>query len=91
MVRGLEVLDLKKGNEIMPKKLSQSKRLLAHFESGGTISAFEAVLTFGITQLSARIIELEQQGFVIGRKDETRNGKTYKRYWLADRPKGDNR
>lgn len=46
-------------------KQSQAQRLLAHLQSGGTITSLEAFNVLGITQLSARIIDLERSGHLI--------------------------
>lgn len=46
-------------------KQSQAQRLYAHLESGGTITSLEAFNVLGITQLSARIIDLETAGHSI--------------------------
>ena len=50
----------------MNDKTSQVNRLLAHFNGGGTVTSFEAYERFGITQLGARIKELEARGAVVG-------------------------
>ena len=49
------------------KDNSQCARLLAHFKAGGSVTSFEAYDLFKITQLSARITELEARGIAIER------------------------
>lgn len=46
-------------------KQTQAERLLAHLSNGGTITSLEAFNVLGITQLSARITELEAKGHAI--------------------------
>ena len=67
----------------MNDKTSQVNRLLAHFKGGGTVTSFEAYERFGITQLGARIKELEARGAVVGRIPVHHNGKRYVRYSLV--------
>lgn len=61
---------------------SQCRRLLAHFRAGGSVTSYEAYKRFKITQLAARITDLEMRGAVIARAWETNNGKRYVRYSL---------
>lgn len=44
---------------------SQRERLLSHLQAGKTITSLEAFNVLGITQLSARVVELEKQGVAI--------------------------
>ena len=67
----------------MNHKTSQVNRLLAHFKGGGTVTSFEAYERFGITQLGARIKELEARGVAVGRRPVHHNGKRYVRYYLV--------
>ena len=67
----------------MNDKTSQVNRLLAHFNGGGTVTSFEAYERFGITQLGARIKELETRGVAVGRSHVHHNGKRYVRYSLV--------
>ena len=48
-------------------KNSQADRLLNHFKAGGTVTSLEAYQQHGITQLAARITELEIEGCIINR------------------------
>jgi len=51
------------------KKLTQKEKLLHHFKRGGVITSLTAYTKFGITQLAARIKEMEDyQGVKIRRK-----------------------
>ena len=67
----------------MNDKTSQVNRLLAHFNGGGTVTSFEAYERFGITQLGARIKELEARGVAVGGRPVHHNGKRYVRYYLV--------
>ena len=67
----------------MNHKTSQVNRLLAHFKGGGTVTSFEAYERFWITQLGARIKELEARGAVVGRSPVHHNGKRFVRYSLV--------
>ena len=70
--------------------MSQNGRLLAHLEQHGSITSMEAFVMLGITQLSARISELEKLDYVIARdpvKVPTRDGKAnILRYRLVSQP-----
>ena len=48
--------------------MTQKERLLDYLNRHGTITAREAVYKLGITQLSARIIDLERDGWTVPRK-----------------------
>lgn len=62
---------------------SQCARLLAHLKAGGSVTSYEAYAKFGITQLAARITELEARGIVIERANEENDGARYVRYFLG--------
>ena len=51
--------------------MSQRERLLDHLQSGDTIDRLRALTELGIFELSARIIDLEEQGFNIDKKRKT--------------------
>ncbi|QMT48197.1 helix-turn-helix domain-containing protein [Neisseria bacilliformis] len=65
------------------KDNSQCARLLAHFKAGGSVTSFEAYDLFKITQLSARIMELEARGIAIARVCEENDGARYVRYSMG--------
>lgn len=68
----------------MPETLSQCNMILKLLQSGGSVTSYEAYAKFGITQLGARIKELEERGIVIGRVwEQTPNHRRYKRYFLG--------
>lgn len=46
---------------------TQCARLLKHFKQGGEVTSMSAYLLWGITQLGARITELEKQGYEFNR------------------------
>ena len=67
---------------------TQAERLLNHFNEGKTITSLEAYSQLGITQLGARIHDLEQRGHLISRKMievKNRFGESchVKEYWLS--------
>ena len=65
------------------KQPSQADRLYKHLHNGGTVTAFEAYQLFGITQLTARIKDVEQKyGVTVEREPFVRNGHHQKRYRL---------
>ena len=71
------------------KANSQANRLLEHFKSGHRITSLEAYNLLGITQLGARIHDLEQSGHIISRHKiavTNRFGETchVKEYWLVE-------
>lgn len=47
---------------------SQANRLLEWLQSGKSITRLEALVELGIFELSARIIDLEGEGYVIDRQ-----------------------
>lgn len=66
---------------------TQEQRLLEHLQSGKTITRLDALTELGLFELSARIVGLEQKGYVIDRKRITvtnRFGEQIKvaEYWL---------
>lgn len=68
--------------------MTQSERIIRYLEDFGSITAYEAVRELGITQLSARICELQRMGYKFDKKMEFSrnryNEKThYIRYSLA--------
>ncbi len=50
----------------MPKK-SQKERLLEYLLQGGEISRLDAFYILGIFELSARICQLEREGYIINK------------------------
>ncbi len=62
----------------------QSRKVLAHLKKRGSITPMEALITYGITRLAARIHELRQAGFDIAtqmKRDETK--KPYATYLIT--------
>jgi len=61
----------------------QARKVLSHLERRGSISPMEAIITYGITRLAARVFELREIGITVLttlKRDE--NGKPYARYTL---------
>lgn len=48
----------------MAKKITQRDRILQYMRENNGITAYEAVVEVGCTQLSARICELEKDGYM---------------------------
>ena len=72
------------------KKPTQKEEVLAYMRNYGSISTFDAYNELGITQLGARIKELEDTGWQIGRikkaRVSRRTGKTvhYVEYYIKE-------
>lgn len=61
----------------------QKEKILEHLKQYGTISTYEAFKLYGITRISSRICELENDGIRIDSEwEKSKNGTTYKRYML---------
>lgn len=61
------------------KKPTQREEVLSYMRDYGSISTFEAYTELGVTQLGARIKELENKGYQIGRLKRVRvSGRTGK-------------
>ena len=71
--------------------ISQTMKILAYMQGGGTITDEEARQMFRCNRLSARILNIKKLGYKIESKWELHKNsygeyKHYKRYWLV---KGD--
>ena len=72
------------------KKPTQKEEVLAYMRDYGSISTFEAYTELGVTQLGARIKELENNGWQIGLIKKAnisrRTGKTvrYVEYFIQE-------
>jgi len=69
--------------------MTQRQRIVRYLKDNGSITAFEAVKELGVLQLSARLIELENEGYVFNKKREhskNRYGERvdYMRYSIAE-------
>lgn len=53
--------------------MTQQERILKYINDFGSITAYEAVVDLGITQLSARLCELQAKGYDF--KKEVQTGK----------------
>ena len=70
-------------------KKTQKERIIDYIIQFGSISSWEAYKDLGITQLGARIDELERDGYSFVKEWETAKNRygeetQYKRYYLAD-------
>ena len=63
---------------------AQNKRILAHLKAGKSITFWDAVSDFGVMHLPRRILDLKEAGHDIVDQWEKRDGKRYKRWWLAN-------
>lgn len=70
-------------------KITQKDRILEYIRNFGSISSFEAYANLGITQLGARIDQLQKDGHVFRTEWEHKKNRygedvSFKRYYLAD-------
>jgi hypothetical protein len=65
------------------KTKSATERLRHWVLSGKAITPIQALDTFGIFRLSARILEMRNEGWLIDTKIVERNGKKFAQYKLA--------
>jgi len=61
---------------------AQCERILQHLQKGNTVTPLTALAKFNCLRLSARILELRQQGHEIITETIKRNGKQFARYKL---------
>ena len=68
--------------------MTQTKIIMKHMETTGSISAREAMIDYGITSatLARRICDLEEQGVLISRERRTHpiTNRSYTRYELTN-------
>ena len=64
--------------------LTQNQRILDYLKSGKTLTPLVALQKFGCFRLSARILDLRQQGNAIITTNVTRKGKTFAEYSLME-------
>lgn len=70
-------------------KITQKDRIINYIREFGSITSLEAYKDLGITQLGARLKELQEQGYTFTTKWESSQNRygdkaDYKRYYLAD-------
>ena len=51
--------------------MTQKERILDYMDEFGSISALEAFRDLGVSQLSARLVELEKMGYRFNKKQES--------------------
>lgn len=51
--------------------MTQQERILKYMDDFGSITAIEAVTDLGITQLSARLCELQNKGYTFRKEAQT--------------------
>jgi hypothetical protein len=63
--------------------MSQSEAILAHLQSGESLTALQALSLFNCLRLGARVLDLRRQGHDIRTETiRTRSGKNVARYTL---------
>ena len=62
--------------------MTQTDQILAHLQSGKSITPIDALNLFGCFRLGARILELRKEGFDIETEMIHENGKTFAKYYL---------
>jgi hypothetical protein len=60
--------------------LSQNNQILEYLKSGKKLTPLTALKKFGCFRLSARILDLRQEGHAIITENVTRKGKTFAEY-----------
>lgn len=70
-------------------KITQKDRIINYIREFGSISSWEAYSELGITQLGARIDNLQKEGYTFKTEWEHRKNRygenvSFKRYYLAD-------
>lgn len=81
LINSLKCLRPRK-KKMVNKKLTQREMLIAHLQSGKSITPLESLQLYGIMACSQRIGELKEEGFKIETETEHNNGKHYARYRL---------
>lgn len=65
--------------------MTQTETILAHLQSGGSITPIDALREFGCFRLAARIKELRDSGHDVQTAWDTDGEKRWARYSLASR------
>lgn len=70
-------------------KITQKDRIINYIREFGSISSWEAYSELGITQLGARIDQLQKDGYAFKTEWENKKNRygedvSFKRYYLAD-------
>lgn len=70
--------------------MTQRERIVRYLKDNGSITALEAVRELGVLQLSARLVELEREGYAFNKKREYSHNRygervDYIRYSIAER------
>jgi hypothetical protein len=60
--------------------MSQNNQILEYLKSGKKLTPLTALKKFGCFRLSARILDLRQEGHAIITENVTRKGKTFAEY-----------
>ena len=63
---------------------SQNDIVKAHMLAGNAIDTWQAYKLYNITCLAQRIHDLRKSGLSVQSKMETRNGKSFSEYWVAE-------
>lgn len=70
-------------------KITQKDRIINYIRKFGSISSWEAYSELGITQLGARIDQLQKDGYIFKTEWENKKNRygddvSFKRYYLVD-------
>ena len=63
--------------------MTQEKQILKDLEKGKSITALDALKNYGCLRLAARILDIKNAGYNIGKQMVTKNGKTFASYFLC--------
>jgi len=63
---------------------SQCEEILAHLKSGKRITPMDALGLFGCFRLSARILDLKDEGHAIKKEIVHNNGKRFAEYYMEE-------
>jgi hypothetical protein len=70
-------------DDIKPK-LTQTEKIIQYIRVHGSITSFESFSKLHITQLAARIFELEREGYIFSRENVITEDTHYVIYRLED-------
>lgn len=71
----------------MTDKVNQQRKIMRVLKSGKTLTTRQA-FEMGILRLASRISELRKAGYPIDDSWETKNGRSWKRYYLNEDLRG---
>jgi hypothetical protein len=63
--------------------MTQEQMIVSDLERGKSITSLDALTNYGCLRLAARILEIKNAGYNIGKQMVTKNGKTFASYFLC--------